>query len=174
MDNLTAALAVRDPYYLMHYIDSMRVYKNPEILVLWHNLWEENKDKYPNFAWTCIEHPLVKVILAEKLAHADPENYETYHRYIEDNLDHDDQDVRMQAVTALGGVGSTRSIPRLEALALSKDTELALIAISALALLRTDEARAVLERLYRDPNLQPIRRRTIRDELGGEFRESLD
>lgn len=159
LEDLKAAFRSTEIFDLANYINAMGRYAmgwyehRMAVVELWRDVWAVRRDKYPGFSWACLQHPFVKVSLAQILAEGDPGNYDTYHKYIKDNLEDDNGFVRGNAAGALGIIGSNKDIPRLERVILSDNVKVAGNAVHGLFSINSVEAKETLTRLYKEPGL---------------------
>ena len=110
------------------------------------DLWLKNYQLYPSWNPRLVEHPQIRVTVAEILYKVDPDNAEEYRDYILAQTQARASEVRANAIMGLALIGDKESIPLFISTLLGDKSEM--VAIQAgFALLAIEDAKAKKELL---------------------------
>lgn len=107
-------------------------------------IWNQDRTKFPGFAWERLSMPLVRIMLAMTLARFYPEDSDNFCDFLRNRLASEDPHERAHAALALGAIGSDNEVPRLRMLAESDPPPVKIAAISALGTIGTNAACSAL------------------------------
>lgn len=136
----------------IHALYSMRWHRR--VYRLLHDLWEMNREQYPNFAWESLETAPVRVALAstifriKSLNTTNNPDLQQYKKYIRENKQNEHEFVRAQVVVALGLAGDPVDVAYIKEMASGDIHYVTQSAITALGLMNNRQASNALIELY--------------------------
>ncbi len=127
------------------------------VLYLMRDIWQLNKEKYPELNWALLERPPVRLALANVINRLqtddqNPQFLDYIRRFQQDANDFN----RAQAIIALGYHGDVADIDYIRSHVDNKNPYLTQTAVTALALMQNEQARQVLLALEKEYTGQPL------------------
>jgi hypothetical protein len=126
-------------------------------------VWERDRSKYPNLAWSVLEDTEVRVAFGQiwgqwlREIHRDTESVSRIRNEVRPLLAHPELRVRLAVVSFLGSLGEQADIDKLRPLALADEYIVAASSVAAIASIGGKKARKTLEIIKRqasDPRVQ--------------------
>ncbi len=139
------AMTEQDPVSLsnsIHAFYPMRRHRG--VVNLLDGMWELDREKYPELAWSLIAKPPVRIALANIINRIRIVRTEPYVAYIRAHKNAEHEFIRAQVAIALGFNGEFDDLPYLEAMGDGDNPYVAQSAITALTLFGGNRARDVL------------------------------
>lgn len=113
------------------------------------DMWANNIEKHPDFAWDLIQNPPVRIALANTINRIKIINTDEYVTYIRSFKQDEHEFHRAQVVIALGFNGETSDIEYIKSMANGSNHYVAQSAITALALMDSIQARDAMADLWK-------------------------
>ncbi len=130
----------------LHALYSMRWHRG--VYHLYYDLWNLEKDKYPDLAWESLEKVPARIALASTINRVQIYNTEEYKNYIRAH-EHDENEFhRAQVVVALGLNGDPDDVEYIKSMADGDNHYVAQSAISSLAMAAHVKAQDAMIELY--------------------------
>lgn len=148
---------------------------DPNVFNLLNDVWHENRQKYPNFAWEQIRRPVVRLNIARLLGNAQrlqrfrgveiqSETRMEIRSYIHSHLSDQAVEVRAAAAFALGSVADSRDIEVLKRIVIQDLPIVGKNAVRSIGGFQNNEAKVALQELEKtvaDQQLKSVIRHTL-------------
>jgi hypothetical protein len=132
----------------IHALYNMRWHRGVYHLI--YDLWNVKKEKYPELAWDLIQEAPVRIALASTINRIQIINTDEYLEYIRAHKEDDHEFHRAQVVVALGFNGESGDIEYIKSMVNGDNHYVAQSAISALALMDSNQARDAMAELWKE------------------------